>query len=119
MSRVDHQYGAFARSERARNFVSKIYVSGRVDQIKGVNLAVFGFVIEAHGLSLDRNATFFLDIHVIEILILHFPLGNGARTLDQSIGESRFPVIDVCDDAKVSDILSWTHALKRSTVLEI
>ena len=33
LARIDHQQRAFARREGARNFIRKIHVSGRIDQI--------------------------------------------------------------------------------------
>ena len=40
LRRVHHQQRAFARGERARHFVGKIHVPGRVDQVELVGLAI-------------------------------------------------------------------------------
>ena len=41
LRRIDNQQRAFARRERARDFIREIDVSGRVDQIELVRLPVF------------------------------------------------------------------------------
>ena len=42
LARVHHQQRAFAGGKRARNFVGKIDVAGRVDQVELVLVAVLG-----------------------------------------------------------------------------
>ena len=37
---IDHQQRAFARGQRARNFVAEVHVPGRVDQVELIGLAV-------------------------------------------------------------------------------
>jgi hypothetical protein len=37
---VDHQQGAFARSQRSRHFVLKVHVAGGVDQVQEIDLLV-------------------------------------------------------------------------------
>ena len=60
---VDHQQRAFARRERARDFVGEIDVAGRVDEVELVQLAVVGAVVQRDRMRLDRDAAFALEIH--------------------------------------------------------
>ncbi len=63
-------------------------------------------IFHLDGMALNRDATLALQIHIVE----HLPLSNldGVRLLQETVGKSRLAMIDMCDDAKVSDIV---HAL--------
>ena len=100
---IDHQDGAFAGGQAAADFIGKVDVPRRVHQIEDVGLAVFGLVVEAHGLGLDGDAALALDIHGIEHLFLHLALGQAAGGLDQPVGQGGFAMVDVRDDGEVAD----------------
>jgi hypothetical protein len=51
----------------------------------------------------DRNATLFFQIHGIEHLIFHVAIRNRARGLEQPVGKRGLPVVNVGDNAKVTD----------------
>ena len=72
-------------------------MTGSVDQIKHVHLSIASFVIEPDCMGLDRNPAFALEIHVVEHLVFHLPLGQSSGQLKQSVGERRLAVIDVGD----------------------
>ena len=55
-------------------------------------------------MAFDGNATFLLQVHVVEDLVLHFALRNGVGGLEQTVGESAFAVVDMGDDAEVADV---------------
>ena len=74
LARVHDQQRAFARRKRARDFVGKIHVSRRVDQIQPVLVPVLGGVVKSNALGLDRDAALALQVHRIEQLRLHFAL---------------------------------------------
>ena len=63
LRRIDHQQRALAGGERAVDLVGEIDVPGRVDQVEHIVLAVARAVGEPHGLRLDGDAAFALDIH--------------------------------------------------------
>jgi hypothetical protein len=52
----------------------------------------------------DGNTFFALQIHRIQQLILHFALFNRLRHFQKPIGQGRFPVIDVCDNAEIPNV---------------
>jgi len=56
----------------------------------------------AHGLELDGNAFFALEIHRIEELGLHVSLVDGAGELEHAIGQGRLTMVDMRDDTKIS-----------------
>ena len=103
LARVDDQERALAGGERARHLIGEVDVAGRVHQVEDVGLAVLGLVLEAHRLRLDGDAALALDVHGIEHLLLHLALGEGARLLDQAVGQRRLAVVDVGDDGEVAN----------------
>ena len=78
-------------------------MSGRIDQIQNVSLAILGFVIQSHGVCFDRDAALALEIHIIEDLRFHVSPGHCAGEFEQAIGQGRFAVIDVRNDGEVAD----------------
>src|SRR6185503_19181408 len=71
--------------------------------------AVLGLVVEAHGLRLDGDAALALDVHRVEDLLLHLPVGNIAAQLDEPVGEGRLAVVDMGDDREVADQVDVRH----------
>lgn len=61
-------------------------------------------VPDGDGGSLDGDAAFAFQIHRIEDLLFGFARGDSVGGLKQAIGEGALAVIDVGDDAEVSDI---------------
>jgi hypothetical protein len=78
-------------------------MSGRIDQIQFVGLfALFEF----HGdrASFDRDPALSLQFQVIQHLFFHLSRGHSAGGFQQTIGQGAFPMVDVRDDAKVSNL---------------
>jgi len=82
---VDDQHGPFARAKAARDFVGKIDVPRRIDQVQFIGFAVPGLVKHGDRVRLDRDAPFPFQVHGIEQLVLHFARGDGARAMEQAI----------------------------------
>jgi hypothetical protein len=80
-------------------------MTGGVDQIQLVGLTVLCRVDHTDRVSLDRNAAFAFEVHRVEDLRLHLPGAQGARQLEQTVGERRFAVINVRDDREIADVL--------------
>ena len=100
---VHHQQRAFAGLQAARNFVGKIHVAGRVDQVELVHVAVVGVVIEAHGVGLDGDAALALQVHGVEHLLHHFALRKRAGDLEQTVRQRGFAVVDMRNDREIPD----------------
>jgi hypothetical protein len=58
-----------------------------------------------NGVALDGDATFALQIHIIERLGGHIPIADGFGKLKESIGQGAFAVVNVGNDAKVAYVL--------------
>ena len=55
------------------------------------------------GAVVDGDTPLFFDVHRIEHLLLHIPGFQAAAMLDQAVGQRRFAVVDVGNDAEVAD----------------
>ena len=84
LRRVHHQQRAFAGLQAARNFVSKIHVAGRVDQVELIKLPIIGAIIQPHRMRLDGDAALALQIHRVQHLLHHFALRQRARSFEQT-----------------------------------
>jgi hypothetical protein len=78
-------------------------VSGRVDEVQLVGLAVARLVEDADSLGLDRDPPLPLELHRVEDLRAHRPRIDRARHLQDAIGQRRLAVVDVRDDREVAD----------------
>ena len=101
---VHHQQRAFACGKTAVDLIGEIDVTGRVDQVEHIGLAIAGTIVEANRLRLDGDAAFTLDVHGIEHLLHHLAVGERASCLDQAIGERGFAMIDVRNDREIADV---------------
>ena len=84
-----------------------------IDQVDDILLPI-GWVDVAHlnGVAFDGNASLALQIHIVEGLILHVPLGDGVGVFQQAVGQGAFSVVNVGYDAKIADILHvWVCAM--------
>ena len=70
-----------------------------VNQIEYIFFTIV-HILHLDGVTLDGNASFTLQIHVIE----HLTLGDldGLREFQHTVSQSRFAVIDMRNDTKVS-----------------
>ena len=109
LARIDDQHGALASRQRAGDLVGEVDVARRVHQVELIGLAVLGAVVEAHGLRLDGDAALALDVHRVEDLLLHLPVGDVAAQLDEPVGERRLAMVDVSDDREVADQVDIRH----------
>ena len=59
-------------------------------------------------MTLYGDAPLTLQIHIVQCLILHLSVRYSARCLQQPISKRTLAVVDVCNDAKISNVF---HAL--------
>ena len=106
---VDNEERTLASAERTGNLVVKVDVSGGVDEIQLVDLAVLRLVIDLHGTRLDGDTAFSFNIHIIEKLFLHFAGGNAFRCFQKTVGKCTFAVVNMGNNGKISDFLLSVH----------
>jgi len=102
---VDDQHRPVAGGEAPRDFVGKIHVARRVDQVEDVFFARFRPEQQSGRLGLDRDPPFPFEVHGVQDLLLELPGRKGAREFDAPVGQGGFPVVHVGDDRKIADIL--------------
>jgi hypothetical protein len=64
--------------------------------------------------ALDGYSTFTFQVHVIENLSLHVFALNGFGHLKQSVGQRTLTVVDMGNNAKVTDILHLAAKLNTN-----
>ena len=101
---IHHQQRALARRQTAANFVGKVHVPWRIDEIEFVGLAVPSVVLHGHRMCFDRDAAFALQVHVVQHLVAPIPQGHRFRQLQQPVGERCLAVVNVGNDAEIADV---------------
>ena len=99
---VDDEDRTLAGLQAVAHFVREVDVTGRVDEVEPIGLAVTGRVFQADGPRLDRDPLLALEVHRVEDLAHHLPALDGVGQLEQPIGEGRLAVVDVGDDREVA-----------------
>ena len=84
-------------------------MTGGVDQVEDVLLAIHADVAQPHGLRLDRDPPLPFQIHRVENLLAHVAFADSSGALEQAIGQGRLAVVDVGDDREVADARSSGH----------
>jgi len=75
----------------------------RIDEIQLISLTIRGAIGQTDRLRFNGDATFAFQVHCVEHLIGHFPIGQTMAGMDEAIGQGRFAMVDVRDDGKVAD----------------
>ncbi len=106
---VNDEERAFAGGQAARHFIGEVDVAGGVHEVELIVLAVLGAVLQPDGLGLDRDPAFALNVHVIKDLRRHLTLGQAPGELDQPIRQGALAVVDMSDNAEISDTCKICH----------
>ena len=99
---VNHQQSALAGGQRAGDLVAEIHVAWCVDEIELVYLAIGAGVRHGHRFPLDGDSLLPFQVHAIQELRFHIAGTDRACDLQKPVGQGRFPMVDVGDDAEVS-----------------
>ena len=81
----------------------------RVNEIQLVDLPVLGGIVNLNRPGLNGNAALPLQVHVVQELIFHFPLGHRLADFQQPVRQRGFPMVDVGDDGEVSNFTLIVH----------
>ena len=79
-----------------------------VNQVQNILFSIFRAIGQGDGVALDGDAAFPLDVHVVQHLVLKISFIADTGELDQPVGQRGFAVVDVGDDAEVSNIFHKT-----------
>ncbi len=112
---VHHQDRPLAGRQGPGHLVGEVHVTRRVDQVQLVGRAVLGPVVHADRVELDRDPPLPLELVGVQDLLPHLPPVEGARPLQQPVGEGGLAVVDVGDDAEVADMIQAHGAGSRNS----
>ena len=85
LGRIHNEQRALAGSQRTGYFVIEVYVARGVDQVHAVGLAVQGLILHQDRVGFDGDAPFPLQIHIVQQLVLHLPVGDCMAFLHQPV----------------------------------
>ena len=109
---IHHQHRSFTGCQRPGYLIVEVHMTGSINEIEGVILAVLGMIAQIHRPGLDGNAPLPLNIHIVQQLIFHIPAGNRFGVLQNPVRQSGFAVVNVCDYRKIANIIaSCCHKL--------
>ena len=119
LSGVHDEERSFAGRQATRHFVGKIDVSRRIEQVKPIVVPVLRVIVHCDRMRLYCDATFALEIHRIEQLVLFVAFGDCSGAIEQAVGQGSLTVVDVRDDAKIARAFdghqeSWGNILNRN-----
>ena len=61
-------------------------------------------ILHLHGMAFYGDSSFTLQVHIIQELLLRISFGNRAGYFQQSIGKGAFPMVDMGNNAKISNL---------------
>ena len=82
-----------------------------VDKVQSLGFTLVR-VLHLDGMALDSDATLALKIHVVKHLVDEFLVVERVSQFQKAVGQGRFAVVDMRDDAKISDVF---HYGRKST----
>ncbi len=103
LSRVHHKNRSVTGRKAPGHLVVKVNMTRRVNQVKDIFFPVFRLVDDTHRLRFDGNAPFPLKLHIVKHLRLHLTAGKQACHLNDAVCKRRFPMINMCNNTKISD----------------
>ncbi len=75
-----------------------------VYEVEHIALPIQSRVINPHGIGLDRDPTFALNVHAVEHLSLHIPLLDRSSLLNQPVSQRGFTVVNMRHDREIADV---------------
>ena len=101
---VHHQHRPLAGGQGPGDLVIEVHMARGVDEVQGVDFPVLRLIKQVDGPGLDGDAPLTLQVHIVQELVFHFPLGDGVALLQQAVRQGGLAVVDVGDDGKIADV---------------
>ena len=79
-------------------------MSRGIDKVELVGFTILRGKRKRHALGFNGNATLAFNVHGIENLSGHFTLGQASTDLNKAVCNSRFAVINMGNNGKISDM---------------
>ncbi len=87
-------------------------MSWRVNKVKNKLLSIAVLKIERHALGFNCDTPLTFDVHVVEDLVPELAVVDEVGVLDETVGERRFAVVDMSDDAEIPYAV---HSVRNSS----
>ena len=84
-------------------------MSGRINKIELIDLAIASRVVQCDALRLDRNAALALKIHRVEHLLSHLSVSQATAMLNKAVSQGRLTMVDMGNDGKVANVTQIGH----------
>ena len=84
---IDEQERTFAGRQTARDFIGKVDVTRRIDQMQGIRLPILGLIPDRDRVGLDRDPAFTLQVHRVENLVFRFSGRDCASGFQEPVSE--------------------------------
>ena len=101
LSRIHHKDRPVAGRKTSGHFIIKVHMSRCVDQIENIFFPILCLIDGTNRLRFDCDASLPLQLHIIKNLGLHLPACQKSGLLNDPVRQSRFPVINMCNDAEI------------------
>ena len=88
LSRIHNQQCTLTGSQASGYLIGKIHMARSINQVQAIHLPILAPIVQTNCLGLDGNTSFPFQIHIIQYLSRHFPLGQGTGIFNQSICNS-------------------------------
>ena len=105
LGRIDDQHRPLTGGQRTGDLVVEVHVTGGVNEIQLIDLAVICGVVQLDRAGFNGNAALPLDFHIVQDLLLHVVLGNGIGELQQSVCQSGLAMVNMGNDGKVPNMI--------------
>ena len=93
-------------------------MSRSIDQIQDI---FFSFIIILHlnGMTLDRNASFTLQVHIVQNLRLQIFTFYCLGILKQTVGQSTFTMVNMSNNTIIADILHLLNLFRCAKIVNL
>ena len=107
---IHHQERSLAGGYGAGHLVGKVHVPRSIDEVEDVFLPLI-VVHHLYRVALDRDALLPLEVHGIQDLVLHLPLGQGMGVFEQTVRQGTLAVVYVRYNAEIPDIFHFLQII--------
>ena len=114
LARVHDEDRALAGRQGAAHLVVEIHMTGGIDEVEVIHLAIVRLIIQRHRPRLDGDAALLFQLHIVQDLILHIPLGHRLGRFQNPVGQGAFAVVNMGDDAEIADVVLIAHSAPPS-----
>ena len=109
LSGIHNKYGTFASCNTSGYLIREVHMSRSIYQVQDIFSRRHPFctaliiILHLYGMALDCNATFLLQIHIIQHL--SFSNLDGIGLLQETVSNGRFTVVNMSYYTEISDVV--------------